>query len=115
MKHVNYREVESEAVQMEGARGVRVRRLISDEDGAPNFCMRRFELEPGGSTPRHSHPWEHEVYMLEGQGTVMHEGVEEPFLPGDVVFIPPDSEHCFRAYAGSPVAFLCLIPVSARQ
>jgi len=115
MKHVNYRDVEAEPVEIEGARGVRVRWLVSDHDGAPNFCMRRFELEPGGNTPRHAHPWEHEVYVLEGQGTVFYEGVEEPFTPGDVVYVPPNAEHSFIAYAGSSVAFLCLIPMSGRK
>ena len=53
MKHVRYDEVELREVDHEGAEGVRVRWLIGPADGAPHFYMRRFELRPGGHTPRH--------------------------------------------------------------
>ena len=115
MKHVHYTKVESEEVAEAGAQGVRVRWLISAEDGAPNFHMRRFELSPGGNTPRHSHPWEHEVYVLEGEGTVLSAERQSPFGPGDAVFIPEGEEHSFAADRGKAVAFLCLIPAQKKQ
>jgi len=114
MKHVHYSEVRAEEVDAPGARDVRVRWLISERDGAPHFYMRRFELEPGGRTPCHTHPWEHEVYVLEGTGTVFADGVEEPFRPGDVVFLPAGEEHYFAADADSGAVFLCLIPAGGR-
>jgi quercetin dioxygenase-like cupin family protein len=33
------------------------REVITAEDGAPNFCMRVFDVEPGSSTPSHAHDW----------------------------------------------------------
>jgi len=110
MKHVHYDEVESRPVQVTGAEKCRIRWLIDEADGAPTFCMRRFELEPGGHTPRHSHPWEHEVYILEGQGTVFGNGKQNAFRAGDVIYVPPGEEHYFAADRDGPVAFLCLIP-----
>ena len=110
MKHVHYAEVEAAAVTESGAEGVRVRWLIAEQDGAPNFYMRRFELEPGGQTPHHTHPWEHEVYVLEGKGTVFGPDGAEAFRPGDVVYVPPGEEHHFEANRGRPAAFLCLVP-----
>ncbi len=110
VKHVHYDEVESKQAKEAGAEGVEVRWLISEDDGAPHFYMRRFELVPGGRTPRHTHPWEHEVYILEGEGTLYCEGAERPFRPHDVVYIAAQEEHCFLADRGIPVAFLCLIP-----
>ncbi len=110
MKHVAYSDVEAQDVRLPGAAKVRVRWLIDETDGAPNFYMRRFELQPGGHTPTHSHPWEHEVYVLEGQGTVFCEGQGERFRPGDVVLLPGGQEHGFTADAGQAVVFLCLIP-----
>jgi len=110
MKHVHYKEVEAVQVAEAGAESCRVRWLISNEDGAPNFYMRRFELEPGGRTPRHAHPWEHEVYVLEGEGTLLRMSGDEPFRPGDVVFVPSGEVHSFTAGPGASVAFLCLIP-----
>ncbi len=110
MKHVHYDEVESQPVEVPGAEKCRIRWLIAEPDGAPNFYMRRFDLEPGGRTPKHTHAWEHEVYVLEGEGTVLGNGRENAFRAGDVVFVPPEEEHFFAADRGQAVAFLCLIP-----
>jgi quercetin dioxygenase-like cupin family protein len=41
--------------------------------GAPNFVMRLFEIDPDGYSPFHTHAWEHEVFVLEGEGTVLTE------------------------------------------
>jgi quercetin dioxygenase-like cupin family protein len=58
------------------AEGVRIRKLISEKDGAKNFYMRVFEVDQGTQPPPpHSHPWEHEIYVLEGQGVVVGETV----------------------------------------
>jgi quercetin dioxygenase-like cupin family protein len=110
MKHVHFDEVENRPAAEAGAEGVTVRWLIGPEDGAPSFYMRRFEVSPGGKTPQHTHAWEHEVYVLEGEGTMFFEGAERQFRQGDVVYVPADKEHCFRADAGVKVAFLCMIP-----
>jgi quercetin dioxygenase-like cupin family protein len=110
VKHVHYDQVPAEQTTAAGAAGVRVRWLISAEDGAPNFCMRRFEVEPGGRTPHHSHSWEHEIYVLEGKGILHCEGREHPFQPGDVVYLAPEEEHYFAADEESGAVFLCLIP-----
>ncbi len=109
MKHVHYDQVEAEPVSEAGAHGVRIRWLIGSKDAPPNFYMRRFEISPGGSTPRHSHAWEHEVYILEGEGSVLNKGREDAFHAGDVIYVPPDEEHAFRAGKVS-VALLCLVP-----
>ena len=97
-----------------GAQGTTIRWLITKDSGAPNFAMRLFEVAPGGYTPRHQHTWEHEVYILEGEGTVICEGSQERFRPGDLVYVPGGEEHCFMADAGEQVAFLCLIPKEGR-
>ncbi|MFP4028119.1 MAG: cupin domain-containing protein [Candidatus Brocadiia bacterium] len=113
MKHVHYSDVEAQNVDLEGASGVRVRWLIDDSDGAPNFYMRRFDLEPGGMTPHHEHDWEHEVYILEGSGVAVTEDGERPFEPGDVFFMPGGERHRFRA-GEDGAAFICLIPKSGK-
>ncbi len=100
-------------VEVEGAQGIGIRWLISKEDGAANFAMRMFEVEPGGHTPLHRHPHEHEVFVLEGEGVVTDEGRERPIGPEDVVFVPGDVEHNFRNTGDSTLRFLCLVPMSA--
>jgi len=106
---VNINSVSDETVTEEGAKGARIKWLISEKDGAPNFLMRHFTVEPGGFTPFHSHDWEHEVYILEGQGRVRYEDREEEIRPGDAVLIPPGKQHQFRA-GSVTLKFLCLVP-----
>ena len=69
MQVKHYTEVPAETVE-QGAEGVRIRWIISQADGAPNFAMRHFEIAPGGHTPHHAHDWEHEVFILTGRGNV---------------------------------------------
>jgi quercetin dioxygenase-like cupin family protein len=107
--------VEQQTVLMEGARGCTVRWLIGDCDGAPNFAMRQFELAPGGHTPKHSHPYEHEVYVLEGEGLVLEGDHEHRLQAGDVVYVCPDEPHQFCNPHARPFKFLCLVPKSANQ
>ena len=111
IKHAE--EVAQSEVTMEGAAGCRVRWLVGEGDRAPNFAMRQFELEPGGHTPHHFHPYEHEIYVLEGDGAIVDGGFERPLRPGDVVYVAPDDTHQFKNTGSVPFKMLCLIPNSA--
>jgi quercetin dioxygenase-like cupin family protein len=108
MEIFDYRDVE--AIEAGEGRGIRVRWLITKEMGAENFAMRLFEIEPGGYSPLHSHPWEHEVFILEGKGIVKSGGRKYPFKEGDVIFIPLEETHQFKNDGDKMVKFLCLIP-----
>ena len=113
MKVNSLEQVPSQAVQMEGAEGCKVRWLIGERDGAPTFAMRQFEVAPGGFTPRHSHDYEHEVFVLEGSGVVIEGDAPHALQAGDVVLVKPNEVHQFRNTGASPLKFLCLIPNSA--
>ena len=113
MKLNHFEQVELNPVSMEGAEGCHVRWLIGKDDGATNFSMRQFEVKAGGFTPRHSHPYEHEVYVLRGSGTVLEGETEHPIKQGDVIFVKPDEIHQFRNTGEESLEFLCLIPNSA--
>ena len=110
MKHVHYTDVDLETPSEQGIQDVKVRWLISKKDGANRFAMRLFEIQPKGYTPLHQHEWEHEVFILEGQGTMHKETSEEAFEKGDVFFIPPMEWHQFTNTGDSTLKFLCLIP-----
>jgi len=110
MKLVRYREVPPDPVGEEGASGITVRWVITEKDGAENFSMRVFGVEPGGYSPYHKHPWEHEVFVLEGEGTLIQGEKNVPFSKGDVIFIPPNEEHQLRNPSREPLEFICLIP-----
>ncbi|MCD6358386.1 MAG: cupin domain-containing protein [Dehalococcoidia bacterium] len=92
--------------------GVLMRVLIGAEEGAPNFVMRLFEVKSGCSTPFHTHNWEHEVFILSGQGKVKNEKEEEtPITNGDFVFVAPNEKHCFINDGSDTLRFICLIPL----
>ena len=97
-------------VTIEGAQGVSMRMLIGPKDGASNFHMRHFTVEPGGRTPHHSHDYEHEVLVLAGCGVVHSPQGEQPFKLNDVVFVPANQAHQFRNTGDEPCEFICLIP-----
>jgi quercetin dioxygenase-like cupin family protein len=91
------------------AKGVEMRPLITDKEGAPHFAMRVFNLTPEGYTPYHTHDWEHEVYILAGIGAVRGKQGERPLRPGDSIFIAPNEEHQFRA-GSDGLQFICCVP-----
>jgi quercetin dioxygenase-like cupin family protein len=113
MKVNNFKQVPAKPVDMEGAAGCTVRWLLSQSDGTPNFAMREFEVVPGGYTPRHSHDFEHEVFVLSGDGVVLEGDQKHKLTAGDVVFVQPNEVHQFRNTGTQPMRFLCLIPNSA--
>jgi quercetin dioxygenase-like cupin family protein len=86
--------------------GVQIREMITDQDGAPNFAMRVFDVQAGAGTPFHTHAWEHEVYIISGTGRVRTEGKETPFKAGDSVYIAPNEQHCFVDKHTRPVYIL---------
>jgi len=110
MKIFHYQSVEAKNAE-EGASKLKVRWLITKEMGAPNFAMRLFEMEPKGHSPFHSHPWEHEVFIIEGEGLAISEEGEKRFRAGDVVFIFPNEKHQFKNNAEKTLKFLCLVPL----
>ena len=110
MKVVHYESIPLVSVQAEGAIGAQTRCLIGEQDGAPSFTMRQFEIAPGGCTPKHAHGHEHEVFVLDGTAAVLIGSSEHPLRPGTAVFVPPNQVHQFRNTGSGPLKFLCLIP-----
>jgi quercetin dioxygenase-like cupin family protein len=110
MKIVHYEQIAPDDAGETGAEGVAVRWVITDRDGADNFSMRVISVRPGGHTPYHDHPWEHEVFVLRGHGMIVHGAGEVGCAPGDVVFIPPSERHQFRNPTDELLEFICLIP-----
>ena len=110
MKLVPFDKVKLEDVSVEGAAGTKIRWLVSQKDGAPNFALRMFEIQPGGHTPFHQHCWEHEVFVLEGQGELVLAGEKRPFKRYDAMYVDPDVFHQFLNTGDSVLKFLCIIP-----
>lgn len=110
MKVVHYTDVELEPVYAEGAEKTMIRWLVAQKDGAPNFALRMFEVEPGGHTPYHTHDWEHELYVLSGNGALITERGDIPFKENDVMYVDPNMMHAFKNTGSETLKFLCIIP-----
>jgi len=105
-------DVEFAKVEMEGAEKVEISILLGEDQGVPNFVMRRFRIEPGGHTPYHSHGWEHEIFCLSGSGEVRGADGARFLSPGACALVAPGEDHNFVNTGSEPFDFLCLIPRS---
>jgi len=96
---------------VEGMPWVTVRWLWSATDGAPAFALQLFEVEPGAATPYHSHAYEHEVYILSGQGRLRGKSQEHALGPDDTALVLPYEKHQFVNTGTDPLRFLYGVPL----
>jgi len=94
---------------------VEKRVLVGPHNSAPNFSMRKFTVGKGGCSPYHTHPWEHEVYVLSGQGEVRFADGSKPVVPGDFALVPPNDEHQFVNTGEDIFEFLCMVPLNGED
>jgi len=106
-------EVPSQTVTMEGVERTAIQWLVSKDDGAPTFALRRFTMNQGGRIPLHDHPWEHEIYILSGRARAFTDSGETNVGPGDVLYIPPDEPHGYECTSDEALVFLCVVPGNA--
>lgn len=109
MKVKRYKEVELK----KKAKGASIRWLLTNRDGMTDMSMRVIEIEPGGQTPLHSHPWEHQVFILKGSGRIVAEGETQAFGPGYAIFVGSNEGHIFHNGSDETMEFVCMIPVRA--
>lgn len=107
-KVIHYTEAEKHKVLI--GKNSWFRLLIGREDGAPNYAMRVFEIEEGGYIQNHKHPWEHEIFVLEGEGEVKIGDKWVRVSSGHAILIPPNVEHEYRNVGRSVWRFVCIIP-----
>ena len=110
MKIVDYKDIKAEPIKMEGANGNTIRWLISEKDHAPNFAMRLIEVVPRGYGALHDHEWEHEIFVLEGEGTISDGEKEYKMEKEKALFVAPGERHQVKNTGSEILKFLCLIP-----
>ena len=108
MKITSYQEVE--AKEAESSFKLKIRWL--NNDGSKKFAVRYIEIEPSGYSPHHSHPWEHEIFVLEGSGTAVGEKGMQSISVGDLISIPGEEIHQIKNTGKSALKILCMIPKS---
>ena len=100
-----------EDIHMDGVYDTKIQWLIDEKSGAKNFAMRRFILAPGGIINLHTHDWEHEVLVLEGNGELLFNEGNKPVRPGSVAYVEPSLPHGFKNTGDSEFVFICIIPI----
>ncbi|NLX74576.1 MAG: cupin domain-containing protein [Synergistaceae bacterium] len=92
------------------AKGASMKALISPKEGWEGYVMRVLELTEGGYSPKHSHPWPHINYMLDGNGTLFINGEEHEVKAGSYAYIPADTLHKFKNAGEGVFKFICIVP-----
>lgn len=99
-----------EAYNTDGAVGGSRQVVIGERDGAVNFCLRYYEIAPGGQSSFDRHQHDHGVYVLRGAARLMMGREVYEIGPGDIVYIPPNEQHQFKNTGDEPFGFLCAVP-----
>ncbi|MFH0766569.1 MAG: cupin domain-containing protein [Bacillota bacterium] len=84
--------------------------LVSPKEGWTGYVMRAVEVKEEGYTPKHSHPWPHINYMIEGEGELMINGEINKVTSGSYAFVPSDALHQFRNAGKGTFKFICIVP-----
>lgn len=71
--------------------------------------LRYFEIEPSGHSTLEQHGHVHAVMIVRGRGGCLVGDSVYRVSAHDVVSIPPDTWHQFRAAPDEPLGFLCLV------
>ena len=106
----DYREVPMEPG---GSDGLTVRWVINASQGATNFAMRVFELEPGKQSPFHKHENEHEAFVLAGSGEVETSAGTAKIKEGSALFVTAQENHRFRNTGKDVLRLIDIVSFSA--
>lgn len=101
--------VEEEKYDAPGFEGVVKNVLVGPREKAPNFIIRYFQLEPGGSSRLEHHPHDHGVVILNGEARVQINENFENLGPLDVVYVAGNDLHQFVNTGEKTLGFICVI------
>ena len=106
-------QVELSPLSADDVIGVSKANIIGESEGWYSHTMRLFNVQPGGHTPRHAHPWEHVNYITQGHGHLRMGGDVLDLDVGDFAFVPPNTEHQFENSSDDTFQFICIVPNTA--
>ncbi|TNF09206.1 MAG: cupin domain-containing protein [Bacillota bacterium] len=105
IKELNFKEIISPEVK-----DASIAALVSPQEGWEGHVLRVLEVKPLGHTPKHSHPWYHVNYVLEGEGELMIEGKFYPISAGSYAYVPGNHLHQFKNIGTQTLKFICIVP-----
>ena len=106
----NIKDLEGKEVEHPSAANALMKVLVSPKDGWDSHVMRVVEVSEGGYTPKHSHPWPHINYMIEGDGELMIDDQIHKVNSGSYAYVPAGKLHQFRNAGLTLFKFICIVP-----
>ena len=89
--------------------------LIGKSEGAENFALRFYNVEPHCSSKLETHAHDHGVVILQGQADVQIGEQIFQASQGDVLYIPPNHLHVLHNTGEGTLGFLCMIPAKREK
>lgn len=107
-----FHERDKEGINIDNpeVKNAKMKKLVSPEEGWEGYVMRVMELEKEGYTPRHSHPWPHINYMIEGKGILHIDGEDYEVQEGSYAYVPSNKLHQFKNIGDEKFRFICIVP-----
>ncbi|MGD9910592.1 MAG: cupin domain-containing protein [Candidatus Izemoplasmatales bacterium] len=110
ISELNFKEIKSSE-----AKDARIAVMVGKDEGWDGYVMRTIEVEKDGYTPKHSHPWPHINYIIEGKGSLLIDGVLNPVEAGSYAYVPGNKIHQFKNEGTTPFKFICIVPEIGHQ
>mgnify|MGYP001264885196 CR=1 FL=1 len=97
-------------VKSDQAKAALMKVLVSPQEGWDGYVMRVLEVGEEGYTPKHSHPWPHINFIIEGTGELLIGDEAKKVTSGSYAFVPNDTIHQFRNIGKGTFKFICIVP-----
>ena len=88
------------------------KRPLNDVGSAVSTAM--VEVAPGGHTLRHSHAYEHTMFVFEGTGEARDGSGSTPLAPGVFLYIRPEELHVLYNTGTTPLRVLTIEPAEKK-
>jgi quercetin dioxygenase-like cupin family protein len=106
----NIFNVEGVKINTPAAKDAVMKVLVSPKEGWEGYVMRELEVGAYGYTPKHSHPWPHINYIIEGEGELLIGEKVNQVKAGGFAYVPSDTIHQFRNVSEKTFKFICIVP-----
>jgi quercetin dioxygenase-like cupin family protein len=83
------------------------RYLVTEEAGCRDLTQFFGVIAPGRA-PEHSHVYDEVIYVLEGEGVLHTDGLDEPVGPGSCIHLPPLLVHSLENSGDSPMRIVAV-------
>ncbi len=109
------KDIQGNDIKSPEAKDALMKVLISPKEGWDGYVMRTVELDEGGYSPKHRHPWPHINYIIQGEGVLHLDGKDYEVEEGSFAYIPDDKIHQFSNKGKGKFIFICIVPERGHQ